>query len=109
MVSTENDPLPNHREWEKQNAARLLKTRRRMVPRGRVPLIDHDGKQFSTIANQQIRWIETPFFQSLFQKFCDPRCPKSLPRNDLKNPRTGLLKIHSPMVGKEHPPTTEVP
>jgi hypothetical protein len=87
VVSTEKDPLPNHRECEKQKAARLLKTRRQMVPRGRVLLIDHDRIHFSTIGNQQIKWIETPFFQSLIQKFFDPRCRNSCAVMDLKNPK----------------------
>ena len=109
MVSTEKDPLPNHREWEKQKAARFLKTRQQMVPEGRVLLIDHDRIHFSTIGNQQIKWIETPFFRSLIQKYYDPRCRKSCAVMDLEKSEKLVLKIRAQMVGKEHPPTVEVP
>jgi hypothetical protein len=92
-----------------KNAARFLKTRRQTAPEGCVPLIDHDGNQFSTIANQQIKWIETPFFQSLIQKYYDPRCRKSCAVMDLKKSEKLVLKKQRWMVGKEHPPTVEVP
>ena len=109
VVSTEEDPLLNHPECKKQNAARFLKTRRQTALEGRVPSIDHDSLQFSTIGNQQIKWIETPFFQSLIQKFSDLRCRNSCAVMDLKKSEKLVLKKHRWMAGKEHRPTVEVP